>query len=100
MQQVVESRENESGRLVVALEPASSDDPHWAYAAPHRTSHWNTIASHLHDPPSRVHVKPITAYRRYFPHVENRPPTPRHPVWGGDRESLPAATSPRTGAPA
>lgn len=97
-QQVVESRENETGVQVVALEPAPSDNPLWAYAAPHRTSHWNTIAMHLHDPPSRVHVKPISAYRgagTFNPEVEHRPPTPRHPVWGGDRDSLPAVSSPR-----
>ena len=40
------------------------------------------------DPPSRVHVKMIQSYRREFHHIHDRPPTPRKPVWGGDRDSL------------
>lgn len=82
-QQVIESRVAESGRRTVHLEPASSTDPSWSFAPPHRTSHWDTIAGHNLDPPSRVHVKQIISYRRAFPEVENRPPTPRRPVWGG-----------------
>ena len=34
----------------------------------------------------RQHVKMISAYRKYFPTADKRPPTPRKPVWGGDRE--------------
>ena len=105
-QQVIESREMESGRQKILLEPPSSDatDPEgnalWKYAPPHVTSHWDTISRVNKDPPPRTHVKTIAAYRKYFPSVENRPPTPRHPVWGGNREQLysrEATMSPRSG---
>ena len=87
-QQVIESRVAESGRRAVLLEPASSNDPTWSFAPPHRTSHWDTIAGHNFDPPSRVHVKPITSYRRAFPDADYRPPTPRRPQWGGAEPPL------------
>jgi len=93
-QQVIESRVAESGRMHVLLEPPSSDatDPKtgqqvWSHAPPHITSHWDTITGHNKDPPARTHVKTISCYRKYFPSVDDRPPTPRHPVWGGDREN-------------
>lgn len=84
-QQLVESKIAEVGRRAVVLEPPSTDDPNWAPAPPHRMSHWDTIAGHHKDPPSRVHVKMITSYRRAFPEADNRPLTPRRPQWGGDR---------------
>ena len=96
VQQVLESKLAEEGqRRTVLLEPASSDDPAWSVAPPHRTSHWDTITGHNFDPPSRQHVKPIISYRRYYPEAEHRPPTPRHPVWGGDRDNALGHMSPR-----
>ena len=96
VQQVLESKLAEEGqRRTVLLEPASSDDPSWSVAPPHRTSHWDTITGHNFDPPSRQHVKPIISYRRYYPEAEHRPPTPRHPVWGGDRDNALGHMSPR-----
>jgi Ca2+-binding EF-hand superfamily protein len=96
-QQVIESRIAEAGLRTVVMEPPGSSHPAWAPAPPHRTSHWETIGSRNLDPPSRAHVKPIVSYRRAFPEVDQRPPTPRKPVWGGDRASL--STRPRAASP-
>ena len=106
-QQVIESREMENGRQKILLEPPSSDatdaegNALWKYAPPHVTSHWDTISRVNKDPPPRTHIKTISAYRKYFPAVDNRPPTPRHPVWGGNRDDLysrdASAASPRGG---
>ena len=91
-QQVVESREAESGLEKILAEPPSSEVTDkegnllWQSAPPHLTSHWNTISKVNRDPPARQHVKMISAYRKYFPTADKRPPTPRKPVWGGDRE--------------
>jgi len=89
-QQMTESRISEQGRRFVVLEPPSSEDPAWSFAPPHRTSHWDSITGHNRDPPSRVHVKMISSYRRAYPEAENRPDTPRAPQWGGDRDALTA----------
>lgn len=81
-QLVTESRDTEQGTLKVAFEPPSTAE--WRKpAAPHLTSHWETIGSRHHDPPARKQHKMLTSYRRAYPHMENRPWTPPSPRWGG-----------------
>jgi len=83
LQLVVESRlAFDDGRKPVVYEPPSK--PSWAKpAAPHLVSHWDTIAAQYRDPPPRKHERSITSYRRAFPDMEQRPPTPSSPIWGG-----------------
>ena len=92
LQLVVESKEGlDVGKQVITTEPTLYS----GLAAPHQSSHWQTIASHNHDPPPREHVKMVVSYRRSFPHAENRPETPVGASWGGVSSRAGFPDSPR-----